>query len=304
MTTENTSGQAASEITKEELLAWMQPHLEVAGEYLLSTSPDSVVAAGRAAITGYRSKVEREAAAGIRTWQERTSIPMPEAHEMRFSMRLIHEAKDAEIADLRAALAESERSNHVLTEGLAEQSEMIAAYAKEATDRAALAAPQPSAEPAPADEIAGVNIPRLLRNLDETSYNEGSEALACRLSDCREVIKALLAAQPAPAPLNGQRCPHCDDTGDVTRADGEWLGNCDCHAAAAPLNSVSEQVSDDSKRLDWLEQEHAQTYRFKSTGHWRIFDVYGPRGQAPTLRAAIDEAMTATPSSQKGTADE
>jgi hypothetical protein len=24
------------------------------------------------------------------------------------------------------------------------------------------------------------------------------------------------------------RCEHCDDTGDVHRADGEWLGSCDC----------------------------------------------------------------------------
>ena len=42
------------------------------------------------------------------------------------------------------------------------------------------------------DEVAGVDIKRLLRNLDDTSYNEGSEALACRLSDCRAVIKELL----------------------------------------------------------------------------------------------------------------
>lgn len=26
------------------------------------------------------------------------------------------------------------------------------------------------------------------------------------------------------------RCPHCDGTGDVHRADGEWLGVCDCSA--------------------------------------------------------------------------
>jgi len=24
------------------------------------------------------------------------------------------------------------------------------------------------------------------------------------------------------------RCEHCDDTGNVHRADGEWLGSCDC----------------------------------------------------------------------------
>jgi hypothetical protein len=44
-------------------------------------------------------------------------------------------------------------------------------------------------------EIAGVNIERLLRNLDETSYNEGSDALACRLRDCERVIKELLATR-------------------------------------------------------------------------------------------------------------
>jgi hypothetical protein len=41
-------------------------------------------------------------------------------------------------------------------------------------------------------EIEGVNISRLLRNLGETSYNEGVMDLACRLSDCHTVIKSLL----------------------------------------------------------------------------------------------------------------
>jgi hypothetical protein len=56
------------------------------------------------------------------------------------------------------------------------------------------------------EEIAGVNIARLLRNLEETSYNEGAMDLACRLSDCHAVIKALLAA---PAPVS-------QPTGDLT----------------------------------------------------------------------------------------
>jgi hypothetical protein len=47
------------------------------------------------------------------------------------------------------------------------------------------------------EEVAGVNIARLLRNLDETNYNEGAMDLACRLSDCRAVIKELLAAPGA-----------------------------------------------------------------------------------------------------------
>jgi hypothetical protein len=27
-------------------------------------------------------------------------------------------------------------------------------------------------------------------------------------------------------------CPYCDGTGDVHRADGEWLAVCDCGAAS------------------------------------------------------------------------
>lgn len=29
------------------------------------------------------------------------------------------------------------------------------------------------------------------------------------------------------------RCESCDDTGDVVRIDGEWLGYCDCPAGVA-----------------------------------------------------------------------
>lgn len=28
----------------------------------------------------------------------------------------------------------------------------------------------------------------------------------------------------------GERCSYCDDTGDVHRPDGEWLGTCGCPA--------------------------------------------------------------------------
>ncbi|HKF95126.1 MAG TPA: hypothetical protein VKB96_11120 [Gammaproteobacteria bacterium] len=42
---------------------------------------------------------------------------------------------------------------------------------------------------------------------------------------------ALAALTPADA---GNRCPHCDDTGDVHRADGEWLGECDCGVQIRP----------------------------------------------------------------------
>ncbi|QDF18939.1 hypothetical protein SEA_SCENTAE_220 [Gordonia phage SCentae] len=35
---------------------------------------------------------------------------------------------------------------------------------------------------------------------------------------------------PGVAIVVPERCPHCDDTGDVHRMDGEWLGECHCPA--------------------------------------------------------------------------
>lgn len=54
----------------------------------------------------------------------------------------------------------------------------------------------------PDEKVDGVPLARLLRNLDETSYNEGSVDLACRLTDCKAVIEELLqqralASRPA-----------------------------------------------------------------------------------------------------------
>lgn len=40
----------------------------------------------------------------------------------------------------------------------------------------------------------------------------------------------------APAPV--ERCPNCDGTGDVHRADGKWLGECTC--GAAPVERVGQ----------------------------------------------------------------
>lgn len=69
--------------------------------------------------------------------------------------------------------------------------------------------------------IGGVNIKRLLRNLDETSYNEISHDLACRLSDCKSVIDALLLATPAtalnPVPEGWKPVP-VDPTDEILRA--------------------------------------------------------------------------------------
>lgn len=36
------------------------------------------------------------------------------------------------------------------------------------------------------------------------------------------------------APQAGQTCPYCDGTGDVHRADGEWMGRCTCAEGKQP----------------------------------------------------------------------
>lgn len=43
------------------------------------------------------------------------------------------------------------------------------------------------------------------------------------------------------------RCFYCDDTGDVHRADGEWLGSCDCVPTTSPTSEIA--------RLNPQEQE-------------------------------------------------
>lgn len=62
----------------------------------------------------------------------------------------------------------------------------------------------------PDEKIAGVPLARLLRNLEETSYDEGSMDLACRLTDCKAVIEELLqhralASRPAEVDDEGLR---------------------------------------------------------------------------------------------------
>jgi len=76
----------------------------------------------------------------------------------------------------------------------------------------------------PDEKIAGVPLARLLRNLEDTSYNEGALDLACRLSDCKAVIEALLsdrAATKAAAPADAPTAPMCErKTNDIIQRDG------------------------------------------------------------------------------------
>lgn len=65
---------------------------------------------------------------------------------------------------------------------------------------------------------------------DWSVYWRGSDAHGVKLSNGQ----ALVLLRDALGVEVEIRCPHCDDTGDVHRADGEWLGRCTCLAGAAP----------------------------------------------------------------------
>ena len=53
----------------------------------------------------------------------------------------------------------------------------------------------------------------------------------CKQADA--AISALEAVQVE------NRCPHCDGTGDVHRADGEWIGSCTCPAGAVQVEPIA-----------------------------------------------------------------
>lgn len=60
------------------------------------------------------------------------------------------------------------------------------------------------------------------------------------LVDMQLALNAELAKQAA-EPVD--RCRYCDGTGDVHRADGEWLGNCDCGSSQPkPEQAVGDGV--------------------------------------------------------------
>lgn len=62
----------------------------------------------------------------------------------------------------------------------------------------------------PDEKVAGVPLARLLRNLEETSYDEGSMDLACRLTDCKAVVEELLqhrALASRPAEVDDEGLP-------------------------------------------------------------------------------------------------
>jgi hypothetical protein len=60
-----------------------------------------------------------------------------------------------------------------------------------------------------------------------------------------ETVDRLRALFPATEPAE-ERCPTCNDSGDVHRMDGEWLGVCDC-PAGTPFPAPAEPAEEETK---------------------------------------------------------
>jgi hypothetical protein len=64
---------------------------------------------------------------------------------------------------------------------------------------------------------------------DGSSQTVGGERDAIQFTDWQPLPAGPIAHKERSP--TASRCPHCDDTGDVHRADGEWLGSCDCRSS-------------------------------------------------------------------------
>ena len=104
--------------------------------------------------------------------------------------------------------------------------------AKKLIEAAALSA----AEAAQPEPVAWQGLTEGERNQAVQSICEYGTGFVAPLFAVIEGVERILerrnAAPPQPAPIAAQaeRCPNCDDTGDVTSIIGEWRGYCHCDA--------------------------------------------------------------------------
>lgn len=153
-----------------------------------------------------------------------------------------------------------------------------------------------AAQPAPADPMDWP-LPCKIDFGNNVFVDKGAT-----LRTLQDFIRARLwlSGQPAPAPLNGQQVGEvCESSGEH---DARVVLNRDLPIGtklyAAPLNSVSEQDAKDAALAEAAAVFESAAKHNESKG--RTVFAHEQRERANRMRAA----MTATPSSQKGTADE
>ena len=115
--------------------------------------------------------------------------------------------------------------------------------------------------------------------------------------DCACNIELLLGfALTADDAAQAERCPHCDDTGDVTSITGEWRGYCHCpagRALAAQAGPAQAPLTDDV--LLKIAREHAGT-TIKLTRDVGPYEVTEPTHVYRLIARAIwNAALAAAP---------
>jgi hypothetical protein len=84
---------------------------------------------------------------------------------------------------------------------------------------------------------------------------------------------SLDAISASPNPSQSAPCKYCDDTGDVHRADGEWLGECNCNQ---PNIEQSVDVSSEREKFEaWYKKDNGETQMTRNSDkHYARPDAY------------------------------
>ena len=101
-----------------------------------------------------------------------------------------------------------------------------------------------------------------------------------------------LAAAPAPTSQQGQepRCEHCDGTGSVHRADGEYMGECDCGGAAP--TAAGQELQAFAQKLTAaqvpLDPEFVRIYHENA---WDLYSSDAPASSKPAGEVLADDQI-------------
>lgn len=162
------------------------------------------------------------------------------------------------------------------------------------------------------------NLARLMRNLEGTSYNEGSEALACRLSDCRTVIAELLAdrasrgqqgkqaiearggALPAGLVYAIERAINKARTPGGQHTNGPTFASLEVSQLEFVLKHciLGQQGGGDAARINWMIANPSWSIRWrihtkKQIEQWQMVDNGESWGQWGNYRNVLDAAIQA-----------
>lgn len=119
---------------------------------------------------------------------------------------------------------------------------------------AAMNAPQPAASDVPHDVVRAPRAAHCPGYVPDVMAG-GSDCAECGWSQSDH---ALATPAPSTSTEEAKPCEYCDGTGDVCRADGEWLGTCDCGSALTEESAVVLRKDILEWRAEWLDANDPQ----------------------------------------------